>query len=481
MRRPYSILLSKNRYKPALVGLVFCLLLAFLLMGTEQGVAEEERIVPVSQAGLQQSFAPVVKKTVPAVVNIYARQIVRNAPALFNDPFFQQFFGGALQMQPRVQNSLGSGVIVNGSGLVVTNNHVIANGDQIKVVLADGREYAAKVLLKDEKMDLAVLKIDAGNEVLPFLPMGDEDSLQVGDLVLAIGNPFGVGQTVTSGIVSALARTNVGISDYGFFIQTDAAINPGNSGGALVDLNGRLVGVPTAIFSRSGGSIGIGFAIPVSMVKSMLHAAQNGQVRQQPWLGAYGQTVTFDLAQTLELAKPGGVLLGDVRAGSPAASAGLREGDVILRLGNHEVTDAESLRYRLATLSIGGTVPVQYWRDGDRDDTTLQLIAAPEVPAREVTTLGGQNPLSGAVIANINPAVIEELRLSNNAQGVVILMIPQGVTAAQVGLQPADIIASLNGTPLPNVAALKAMMHHPLQGFDVVLVRGNQKINLAVR
>ena len=240
-----------------------------------------ETSVPKSVGQMQLSFAPMVKTTAPAVVNVYSKTLATqdSQQGLFNDPFFRQFFGergNFRRPRQRAENSLGSGVIVDAAGLIVTNNHVIRGGTDIRVVLADKREFAAKLLLADERSDLAILKIDVGEEELAALPFGDSDNLEVGDLVLAIGNPFGVGQTVTSGIVSALARTQVGISDYQFFIQTDAAINPGNSGGALVNMAGELVGINTAIFSRSGGSIGIGFSIPSNMVKTVVQSAESG-------------------------------------------------------------------------------------------------------------------------------------------------------------------------------------------------------------
>ncbi|MEX1147469.1 MAG: trypsin-like peptidase domain-containing protein, partial [Sphingomonadales bacterium] len=247
--------------------------------GAGGGATAQERAVPQSQADVQLSFAPVVKAVTPAVVNIYTRRVVRSDPQaspFFDDPFFRRFFGDGPAMgtpRERVQRSLGSGVIVSADGIIVTSHHVIGEADQITVALYDRREFEAEVVLSDESTDLAVLRIDTEGEELPHLELRDSDTLEVGDLVLAIGNPFGVGQTVTSGIVSAVARTNVGVSDYQFFIQTDAAINPGNSGGALVTLDGKLAGINTAIYSRTGGSIGIGFAIPSNMVGSVVVAA----------------------------------------------------------------------------------------------------------------------------------------------------------------------------------------------------------------
>ena len=239
--------------------------------------AFSQKNVPNSQAEIKLSFAPLVKKVAPAVVNIFTRKTVtqRSFSPLFDDPFFRRFFGGQLRKSPKsrkkVQNSLGSGVIVKSDGIVITNHHVIKGAEEITVVLSDRREFGAEIIVSDKRTDLAILKIRELNDELPFLALRDSDDLEVGDLVLAIGNPFGVGQTVTSGIVSALARTQVGINDLNFFIQTDAAINPGNSGGALVSLDGKLVGINSAIYSKGGGSVGIGFAIPTNMVRTVFN------------------------------------------------------------------------------------------------------------------------------------------------------------------------------------------------------------------
>src|SRR5512143_3942237 len=269
-------------------------LAAWQLLPTGAPAAEaQQRVVPESPAAIKQSFAPVVKRAAPAVVNVYVQHTVQQIVSPFgDDPFFGQLFGERFGVpRERIQNSLGSGVLVDQSGLVVTNNHVIQGSGEaeITVALSDGREFPAKIVLKDDHTDLAVLRLDAKGAQFPVIQFADSDSLQVGDLVLSIGDPFGVGQTVTSGIVSALARTQVGISDYQFFIQTDAAINPGNSGGALVDIDGKLAGINTAIVSRSGGSHGIGFAIPANMVASFLAAEQRGGRFDRPWIGATGQ------------------------------------------------------------------------------------------------------------------------------------------------------------------------------------------------
>ena len=282
--------------------------------------------MPSSAAELRLSYAPIVQRVQPAVVNVYAAKTVQNRNPLLDDPIFRRFFGVPGNKQPeQMQRSLGSGVMVDASGLVVTNNHVIEGADQVKISLADKREFEAEIVLKDGRTDLAVLRIKDAKEKFPTLDFANSDELLVGDVVLAIGNPFGVGQTVTHGIISALARTQVGITDYQFFIQTDAAINPGNSGGALVDMTGKLAGINTAIFSRSGGSQGIGFAIPANMVRVVVASAKGGgKAVKRPWLGARLQAVTPEIAETLNLKAPSGALVANVSPNSPAAKAGLK-------------------------------------------------------------------------------------------------------------------------------------------------------------
>ncbi|HAT85109.1 MAG TPA: serine protease, partial [Rhizobiales bacterium] len=328
-----------------------------VLCAMSNGQAQDR--VPTSKTEMQLSFAPLVEATAPSVVNVYATKTVqsRSRSPFFDDPFFQRFFGGNGFGAPskRIERSLGSGVIVAESGVVVTNHHVIAGATEVRVALANRQEFDAKVILTDEKTDLAILKINEKRK-FPALTFANSDDLKVGDLVLAIGNPFGVGQTVTSGIVSALARTQVGISDYQFFIQTDAAINPGNSGGALVNMRGELVGVNTAIFSRSGGYRGIGFAIPANMVRLVAEGAISGKGVQRAWLGAQLQAVTSDIAEGLGLERPQGVLVTDVVEKGPAAAAGLKVGDLILNVGRHPVDSPDGFGYRLATVGLGKSV-----------------------------------------------------------------------------------------------------------------------------
>ena len=338
---------------------------------------------PAGMPQIQMSFAPVVKRVVPAVVNVYARSVVQQqVNPLFNDPFFQKFFGASPEMRQRVQQSLGSGVIVRPDGVILTNNHVVTGGTDIVVALSDKREFKAKVLSADARTDLAVLKIDTKGEKLPTVPFADSDKVQVGDLVLAVGDPFGVGQTVTMGIVSAQARTQGSpgdSNDYQFFIQTDAAINPGNSGGPLVTSDGRLAGINTAIYSRSGGSIGIGFAIPANLARRVLEGVEGGQGMRLSWVGANGQPVTSDIAKSLGRARPGGVLIKDIYPNGPLAQAGVKSGDVVLNVDGMAVDDFQALNYRIATHKPGDTVHMHVETGKAGRDVSVKLALPPEI------------------------------------------------------------------------------------------------------
>ena len=413
------------------------------------------------------SFAPVVKKAAPAVVNIYtAKHVQRARNPLLDDPLFQHFFGDKLQEafpSERVQNSLGSGVIIEGDGLVVTNHHVVEGADDITVVLNDRREFEAELIGSDERTDLAVLKIDTKGERLPILVMGDSDAIEVGDMVLAIGNPFGVGQTVTSGIVSATARTGVGVSDYKFFLQTDAAINPGNSGGALVDGHGNLIGINTAIYSKSGGSIGLGFAIPVNMVRAVAAGIIQHGKPVRPWLGASGQNVTQDIAESLGMHTPSGVLVTKLYPESPAEAAGLRVSDVVVAIDGKPVSDAETLRYRIATTPVGDTAQLTVLRQGHTREVAVKLIPPPETPPRDVTVLEGSQPLRGVEVANLSPALIEEEGLNLFESGVIIMRMVRGTIAARLGFRPGDLVRSVNGREVENVADLKRILANALR------------------
>jgi len=440
------------------------------------GAHADEPTVPTSRDQITLSFAPLVKQVEPAVVNIYTRSVVQQRVSpLFADPFFRQFFGDALgEPSQRVQNSLGSGVIVRPDGLVVTNVHVIEGAQEIKVVLSDGREFAATPVTTDEQSDIALLKVDPEGAQLPTLELGDSDALEVGDLVLAIGNPFGVGQTVTSGIVSALARTRVGITDYGFFIQTDAAINPGNSGGALVTMDGKLAGINTAIVSRTGGSVGIGFAIPANMVRSVIEAAGHGGRVLRPWIGATGQPVTAELAQGFGLDKPGGVAINNLYDGGPAEKAGLKVGDIVTAINDRAVEDPGALRFRLATLPIGSTATLTVLRKGQTLDLSVPLLPAPETPPRDETLVEDQTPLMGAHLANLSPALSEEVGLSGIWSGVVLTKVENGSPAAQVGFRPGDILLKINDALCSDVRATMDQLARRPAHWKITVKRGDR-------
>ena len=435
-------MLSTIRLYRNLTALVLCLAAA-----PAWAAGEETRQVPQTKADVLLSFAPVAKKAQPSVVNVYAsRTEKRPRNPLFDDPIFRQFFGDRLG--PRAggptSQSLGSGVIVDPSGLVVTNHHVVSGMNAVKVALPDKREVEATILVDDAKTDLAVLQIK-GDHPFPAMELGDSDMAQVGDIVLALGNPFGVGQTVTQGIVSALARTTLGGSDYQSFIQTDAAINPGNSGGALVDMNARLLGINSAIYSQTGSSIGIGFAIPVNMVKVVIAAAKRGGHEvKRPWFGATLQTVTRDIADSLGMDRPTGALVSDVLDNSPAAEAGVKRSDVIVSLDGQPVDDPDAFGYRLSTRPIGSSVALVVSRSGKTSDLTLKLMNAPEVPAREQLEVQNDSPFSGMTIVNLSPAVAEDMGLARARNGVVVTEVEDSSNAAMTGFQKGDVILSIN-------------------------------------
>jgi len=438
----------------------------------------QERTVPQSRTEMQLSFAPLVKQVENAVVNVYAERVVERRSIFEGDPFFEEFFGQRMPNRSEKQSSLGSGVIVGAKGFVVTNNHVIEGASDIKVALADGREFESTVVLKDERVDLAVLKIKSDAD-FATLPLGDSDAVQVGDLVLAIGNPFGVGQTVTSGIVSALARNQVRSGDFGFFIQTDAAINPGNSGGGLINMNGELIGINTAIFSRGGGSNGVGFAIPANLVKTFVASAENGNATfDRPFIGATFDAVTSEVADALGLDRARGALISQVQPGSPAEKAGMKAGQVVTAVNGIPVEHPDALGYRLTTVGIGGTARITVIAAGKEKELTLSLDRAPETTPRDERLIEGRNPFSGAVVANLSPRVAEELGMPTNktTTGVVITEINRGSPAARIGLQPRDIVIELNGTPVTTTEKLAALVGEDPSIWRVEIERDGQRI-----
>ena len=427
------------------------------LLCTGQAAAQP---LPTSRSDLAYSFAPVVKKVSPAVVNIYTTTTARVQRRL---PFP---FPGMPQDGQRVQNSLGSGVLVKADGLIITNAHVVKGADEIRVVLYDRREFDAKLVAQDERYDLALLRIDTAGDKFPFIELRDSDSIEVGDVVLAIGNPFGLNQTVTSGIISALARSAGGVNDSSFFIQTDAAINPGNSGGALVSLDGRLIGINTAIYSQSGGSVGIGFATPSNIVARIVAIGENGGRIVRPWLGISMQRVTADIAAGLSLPRPAGLVVKEVYAKGPGELAGFRRNDVIVSMRELPIDDEASLRFRLATIAVGETVPVKVIRSGKEVILDVKLAAPPEDPPRERSALDGRQPLSGATVVNMSPAVADEMGLVEWKQGVAVVEVQPGSYAARF-LRPGDMVTAINGQDVKNVADLKRRVASGVQSMSV--------------
>jgi Do/DeqQ family serine protease len=439
----------------------------------QQSPASEqaEQRVPENQTEIQLSFAPVVKKVVGSVVNVYGSQSRRKFRSPFaGDPFFERFFGVP---QSRGRSSLGSGVIVAANGIVLTNNHVVENMDSVKVAMADGREFDCEIVLKDDKSDLAVLKIDADETFTP-IEIGDSDAVEVGDLVLAIGNPFGVGQTVTSGIVSAVSRSLAGVNDYGFFIQTDAAINPGNSGGALVDMHGRLIGINTMIYSRSGGSIGIGYAVPSNMTRVILNSAESGDKVKRPWIGATFRNVTAEIADSLGMDRPAGALVVDVDDNSPAEKAGLKPGDIVLSINGLSVDHPDVLGYRLDTIGIGKNAEFELLSRGKRKKAQIQLLEPPETVPRDVREMSHDSPLFGASFANLSPALAEEIGMSGSLQGVVAIEVEPDSLAAFNGLHKGDIVAEVNGVEVESTRQLQQLMDEPMRAFQLVVNRDGQ-------
>ena len=467
------------------LDLQFVLIVAFALVFATWEQAAAQRVVPPSRLDLQYSFAPVVRKAAPAVVNVYVRSTTRTRSPRFRDPFFREFFGRGFGRRfgerERVQSSLGSGVIVDRRGLIVTNTHVIRSRGRsdIRVVLNDKREFKAHVVQQDDKTDIAILQITNGRASFPFIDFADSDAVEVGDVVLAIGNPFGVGQTVTSGIVSALARSGLARAQEQVFIQTDAAINPGNSGGALVDMRGRLVGINTAIFSKTGGSHGIGFAIPANLVRLYVNSALDGRKVQKPWLGARLETVSREIAENLGLSRVAGAVVARLDTRGPAAKAGLRAGDVIISVDGRNVADARAALYRLTTRGVGNQVNMTVLRRNRPVDVSLRLVAAPRPGADDVRTLSGNHPLAGARVSNILPSLVDELDLVAT-EGVVVIDSGRRTTAAALGFKSGDVVVQVGRTKIDNVRALGEALRYDRRVWYLTVQRGERLLRLEV-
>lgn len=445
-------------------------------------LAKEHKEIPETRKQITLSFSPLVKEIAPAVVSISSTKIINTSSfqhPFLDDPFFAPFFGkrnfgGGSLNRKRVESSLGSGVIVRKDGLVVTNYHVIDGADEVTVIFADGLELETETILGDEPSDLALLKIKTDQKQdFPYAELKPSENLEVGDLVIAIGNPFGVGQTVTSGIVSALARPNLNINDYNFFIQTDAAINPGNSGGPLVSMDGKIVGINTAIYSRSGGSLGIGFAVPSEMVSIILSAEKSGQVGEhgiaRAWLGLSGQQIDTDLADSLGLDKPSGVLVTNIHDLSPAKKAGLEQGDAIIAINSKEIRDAAEMKFRWAQVPIGQKTTFTIVRKGKKKDIKIKAELPPDSPPRNETKLSGNNPLSGATISNINPAVSFELGLDIE-EGIVVTDVDNTSPASRIVVS-GDLLISINGKEITKVEEAQKALSKGGYSIDLTINR----------
>jgi serine protease Do len=416
------------------------------------------------------SYAPIVKKVAPCVVNIYSSRTIRMHP-FFNDPFLQRFFGNGGEddghgrgLEEKAQ-SLGSGVIISPDGYIITNNHVVDGADDVEVALTDedSVKFHAKVVGADPQTDIAVLKIDAKN--LKAVTLADSDQVEVGDVVLAVGNPFGVGQTVTKGIVSAIGRGGLGIVDYEDFIQTDAAINPGNSGGALVDIEGRLIGINQSIVSGSGGSQGVGFAVPVNLVRTvMVELVSNGSMRHG-YLGVMLQPVTPDLAKEFNLPDDKGALIGEVMPDTPAAAAGLKEGDDVIGVNGKSVDDARHLRLIIAQTPPKTKVTLKVIRDGAQKDVALTVGLLPKEfgggPGGEDNAdQANSGALDGVDISDLDANARQQFGIPDRVKGAVISNVEQGSPAADAGLHAGDVIVGVNHQPAADADAVAGLVHH---------------------
>lgn len=443
--------------------------------------AAAETRVPQTRTEISLGFAPLVKQATPAVVNIYARRVVeRRASPFQGDPFFEQFFQGFGSPRPRVQNSLGSGVILSGDGYVVSNYHVVAQATEIQVVMADRREFEAELLLADSEADLAILKLnDATN--LPHLSLRDSDQVEVGELVLAIGNPFGVGQTVSSGIVSGLARSGVATGNArGYFIQTDAPINPGNSGGALIDVNGDLIGINTSILSRSGGSNGIGFAIPANLVAQFVAQAQAGAAEfQRPWAGMSGQSVDGGLAPTLGLGLPEGIIITELHAQSPFKAAGFDVGDVITQVGGLPVNTPSEMVFRMTVAGIGARAEVARVRDGETQIVPVEMMAPPDDPPAEETVLDQRTVLPGLTVARANPVILSRYGMPLAIEGVVVT--DPGPYGSRAGLRETDVILAVNGQEAEASGDVERALTDPGRAVQLDILRDGRRFQLRFR
>jgi serine protease Do len=446
-------------------ALVMVAVFHLTLWGKGAGPAIKVETTPVNRdAKLGASFAPVVKKAAPSVVNIYSTHIVHERlmrNPLLNDPFFRQFFGDQFpnnnRERTRREQSLGSGVIISPDGYILTANHVADGADEIKVRLADDKkEYTARVIGTDPPTDVAVLKIDAKD--LPAITLADSDQLEVGDVVLAIGDPFGLDHTVTMGIVSALGRKGLpGFNQYQDFIQTDAAINPGNSGGALVDTEGRLVGINTAIISRTGGNQGIGFAVPVNMARRVMERLISGGKVVRGYLGIYLQDIDAGLAKSFNLPSQNGALVSNVSTNTPAEKAGIKAGDVITEFNGKPITDKSSLQLAVSECLPGSPATVKLFRDGHEKLITVTLAELPASMTQGQNDQEDSNPhnstvdaLDGVTVQDLNRGIRQQLEIPDEIRGALVTDVDPDSNSAEAGLQRGDVVVEINRQPVSN-------------------------------
>jgi serine protease Do len=426
--------------------------LGLLLLAPALGAVADEASTPIRAEQLQaisQTFVQIARHITPAVVGISTTRVVTDGgESLFSDPYFRWFFGDqGPHPHEREEEGLGSGVIVTPEGLIVTNEHVVGGADHIKVTLSDRRDFDAKVIGTDKKTDLAVLKIDGTD--LPWVPFGDSSKLEPGEVVLAVGNPFGLTQTVTMGIVSGVGRQGVGITDYEDFIQTDAAINPGNSGGAMVNSRGELIGINTAIFTQSGGYEGIGFAIPANLARTIADSLEKHGRVVRGWLGVSIQEVTPELAAQFNLDTPKGAVVTEVLGKSPAEKAGVKRGDVIVGLNGQEVENLARLRLLVAAAPVGSRMTLQIVRDGKKKKVDVTIGELPEDVAsltRKPEAVEGDfdNVLSGLTVGPLSRENALRFQLDPAGKGAVVLEVAAGSPASRAGIMEGDVIMEIN-------------------------------------
>lgn len=471
-----------------LIGLV--LALNWPTGAAPQPAASGARPGPGDPVSFETGFAPVVQTVLPAVVTVTSTRIVRaeiSDNPLFEDPFFRRFFGDdteGLAPQERRERGLGSGVVVSGDGLILTNNHLVESSSEVLVLFGENEEYRAKILGTDPQTDIAVLKVEKAKNLNP-ITMGDSSKVRIGEFVLAIGNPFGVGRTVTMGIISATGRGELGITGYEDFIQTDAAINPGNSGGALVDPDGRLVGINTAILSRSAGNVGIGFAVPVNMARNVMEQiVKQGKV-VRGFLGVVIQDLTPAIRSAFDLSQEQGALISGVEQGGPAGKAGLQRGDVVVSLNGQPVEDSRDLRFKIASQRPGSTARFQILRNGQRRDIDVVLGERPE--SQEEEPVSPEEPDSsssalGVQVQDLTAGIREQLQLESGAQGAVVVTVQPGSPAAEAGLVRGDVIQEVNRKPVRNVQEFRRGLSAASKDEPILLLitRGGNTIYVAV-